>query len=217
MENSKSEKRAKLLDVAQGVIRKQGVKKTTLDDIAEASGMAATSIYYYFDSKNDLLRGVIDSVIEKTLDRVRAAIDAAGTPEEKLVASWKVLFATARESGFHLSLNADARPEIALLAEDLLKNFEQRYKVMIHKIISDGIERRELAVEDIYLTVSVLANVFLGMVNSNVNEAHCRMIEERVEKLGSLFMNGLRKDKRTGAADPRRTVCLPPKDTVGSV
>ena len=46
----KDEKQQLLLQAASEVIAQYGLRKTTLEDIAEKAGVAKATIYYYFDS-----------------------------------------------------------------------------------------------------------------------------------------------------------------------
>ncbi len=47
--------RARILDVARGLIEMRGIEAVTLDDIADAADIARRSFYLHFTSKNDLL------------------------------------------------------------------------------------------------------------------------------------------------------------------
>lgn len=193
MEDAKDEKRAKILETAFSVIRKQGIKKTTMDDIAVATGMATTSMYYYFANKNELLRGVVTSLIDRTLEEVTVAVAASNNPEDKLVATWKVLFSAVTDSGFLLNLSVDVKPELLALASDLIKDFDRKYKVLIRNIISEGIEQGVFHVEDIDLTVTVLSNGVIGLVTTMAGEAEYELVNQQIVKIGGVLMNGLRR------------------------
>ena len=192
MEHRKDEKRANLLKSALGTIRKHGIRKTTLDDIAQAAGMATTSLYYYFPNKHELLRSLMRVLIDQTIDRAAAAIEAASWPEDKLVASWKELFSAVTESGFLLDLTS-VKQEVVALASDLIKDFDRRYKVLIRKIISDGVEQGVFHVNDVELAVAALSSGAVGLITTVAGEAEYEIIERRIEELGELLMNGLRK------------------------
>lgn len=195
MNDAKGDKKVKLLEIAASVIQKQGIKKTTLDDIAEAAGMASTSMYYYFPSKNDLIHSVLKDLMNKTLVKSKEAIDAARSPEEKLVAIWKVLFSTVSQSGVFLNFTVNTKPEIMLLAGDIRKEFDQKIREQVRAILSDGLNRGVFAIanEDFELFVSVLSNGLLGLVITVIGESEHRQIEEQIEKVGRLLIEGLRK------------------------
>jgi TetR/AcrR family transcriptional repressor of nem operon len=65
-----SDKRERLVQSADALILQQGFKQTTLADIAENSGIPLGNVYYYFKSKEDIGR----SVIEMRLANLRALL-----------------------------------------------------------------------------------------------------------------------------------------------
>lgn len=54
-----SDKRERLIDAAKQLIYQQGMARTTLADIAEASSVPLGNVYYYFKTKEDLAAAVI--------------------------------------------------------------------------------------------------------------------------------------------------------------
>ena len=57
----------------------RGFEETTVDDIAEALGVSRRTLFRYFASKNDMVWGDFDQVLE----RLRRCLDATG-PDEPL-------------------------------------------------------------------------------------------------------------------------------------
>ncbi|AXH63327.1 MULTISPECIES: TetR family transcriptional regulator [Providencia] len=55
-----SETREKILDSAEWCYSQKGVSQTTLSDIAKKAGYTRGAIYWYFSSRDELLRTVID-------------------------------------------------------------------------------------------------------------------------------------------------------------
>jgi AcrR family transcriptional regulator len=51
-----------ILDAAAEIFARKGYEGTTIRDIAEAVGMLAGSLYYYIDSKEDLLFALVDEI-----------------------------------------------------------------------------------------------------------------------------------------------------------
>ena len=92
MSESKDEKRAKLIETAIETIGRYGIKKTTLEDIAKTAGMATTSMYYYFPSKNELLRVALSSIGDALLAEVEVVVNSSSPPEKKLISAWRPLF-----------------------------------------------------------------------------------------------------------------------------
>jgi TetR/AcrR family transcriptional regulator, transcriptional repressor for nem operon len=89
----KQGKRERLIEAACEVIYAQGVKHSSLADIAAAAQVPVGNVYYYFRTKDDLVR----AVIEAHLARARAVLSAieatTGDPRERL----KAMFAGLAE------------------------------------------------------------------------------------------------------------------------
>jgi AcrR family transcriptional regulator len=88
-------KRERLIAAACEMIYQQGVEKTTLADIAAAADVPLGNVYYYFKTKDDLVRAVIEAHLgaaRALLTAVEAAHDA---PRDRL----KALFGALAEQG----------------------------------------------------------------------------------------------------------------------
>ncbi|MGH2874901.1 MAG: mycofactocin system transcriptional regulator [Solirubrobacteraceae bacterium] len=66
--------------VALGLFVRRGFEETTLDEVADAAGIGRRTLFRYFSSKNDLVWGNFDWV----LDRLRAGL-AGADPSEPLM------------------------------------------------------------------------------------------------------------------------------------
>ena len=75
-----SDKRERLVDAAREVIYRRGYAGTTIADVAEESGVPLGNVYYYFKTKEDLGRAVIDWRVEE----LRARLDSASKAPDPL-------------------------------------------------------------------------------------------------------------------------------------
>lgn len=69
--------RAEILDAARAMVRERGVGGLTIEAVAERADVSKPSVYYYFESKDDLLRTLALEDSEAEYRAVRDAIDAA--------------------------------------------------------------------------------------------------------------------------------------------
>lgn len=67
-----------ILESAAVLFRGQGYSATTLRQIAGTAKIKAGSIYYHFDSKEDILEEVLDKGLQHVFDSVKAAVQGAG-------------------------------------------------------------------------------------------------------------------------------------------
>ena len=75
----KEARRSRILAAAATVFAKYGYQQTTIDQIAEAAGMAKGSVYLAFDSKEDLFYGLFD---EFTHDFINSELDLSSESSE---------------------------------------------------------------------------------------------------------------------------------------
>jgi len=68
--------RERILLEAARLLRHQGYAATTLREIADAAGVKAGSIYYHFESKEEILGEVLDKGITIVANAVRTRIEA---------------------------------------------------------------------------------------------------------------------------------------------
>jgi AcrR family transcriptional regulator len=141
--------RERILDAAVDVLRRFGVQKANVVDVARALGVSHGSVYRHFASKAALR----DAVVERWLDEVSAplaAIEAEEGPAPARLKRWlDTLIATKRRK------RASADRELfetyrALFDEsgDVIAGHVARMTEQIERIIEDGVARGEFAVDD---------------------------------------------------------------------
>lgn len=79
------DKKARLTDAAADLIYRQGFAHTTLADIAAAAKVALGSVYYYFKSRNDVARAILERR-QFEIEQLFEKIDRLQTPRERLLA-----------------------------------------------------------------------------------------------------------------------------------
>ena len=71
MSLEKEQRRDKIRETAAKVFAEQGFERTTIRGIAKAGGISAASVYYYFDSKEELLYQILDETMSTGLKLIR--------------------------------------------------------------------------------------------------------------------------------------------------
>jgi AcrR family transcriptional regulator len=103
--------RARLVDAAEAVVREEGVNALRLDSVADAVGLHRSSVYRYFDSKEELITAV---VLQATFRIGRKVIDEVGEsapPETLLVDGITTALAAMAVDPVHQALTAPAASE----------------------------------------------------------------------------------------------------------
>ena len=129
------------------LFRDQGYAQTTQAQIAKRAGVAASSLYVYFDSKLDILFAVYRPWLMKRFDELEARVDACATSRERLetviYALWRDI--PSEDNGFVNNLmqaisNLGPKDNYS---RDLLDDCETRISTMLSACLPA--ERRHLA------------------------------------------------------------------------
>ena len=81
-----------ILEAARRVIGEVGFADASIDRIAEAAGVARSTLYVYFDGKEDLLNQCIAQLRLGLGERVHGAVEAAQGTEARLAAFLEAIF-----------------------------------------------------------------------------------------------------------------------------
>ncbi|TMA80524.1 MAG: TetR/AcrR family transcriptional regulator [Deltaproteobacteria bacterium] len=70
--------RQRIVDAAAAAFRRHGYASVTLKDIATRAGLQAGSLYYHFDSKEDLIDAILSAGVDAAITATRDAVEALG-------------------------------------------------------------------------------------------------------------------------------------------
>jgi len=87
--NSKDEivlafRRDQVVSAAHRIFAAKGFAKATVDEIAEAAGVAKGTVYLYFESKEEIYWAALNRGLDELHARTREAFDSETTPKAKL-------------------------------------------------------------------------------------------------------------------------------------
>lgn len=80
-----------ILAAARRLLEQRGPEAMTMEEIAAAAGVAKGTLYLYFQSKDDLILGLITRAGENIIRDVKGCLEAPGTPPERLIRMVTVL------------------------------------------------------------------------------------------------------------------------------
>jgi AcrR family transcriptional regulator len=77
-----------ILDAAVDIFHANGYSATSVDDVANSVGILKGSLYYYMDSKEDLLARIVEEVHEDVEEIIRVALARADLPPLERLAEY---------------------------------------------------------------------------------------------------------------------------------
>jgi AcrR family transcriptional regulator len=105
--------RDRLLAAANDLFYEEGIHVVGIDRIIEKAGVAKATLYSTFGNKEGLVLAYLQSRLERRQARISAAIAAAATPRDRVLAVFDVLNAFINDPRFHgcADINASAETE----------------------------------------------------------------------------------------------------------
>ncbi|MEP9357121.1 TetR family transcriptional regulator [Xanthobacter sp. KR7-65] len=210
---SKSEHtREEILSAAAQLFRHEGYYATTMRDIAEKAGIEAGSIYYHFDSKDEILNAVLDIGVRKLHDAVtEIIIQTKENPND-----FRKTFATLIETHLTFLLtdsdftSANIR-NYPMLADDARAPHRELRASYAHAwggFLEDAKRAGHLRND---ISVPVIRQFVLGAMNwtvewYDVDQYPVRVLAERMSKL---ILDGMCAHHQAGSVDLIKAATVP--------
>ena len=144
------ERPQELLDAAIEVFSTNGYRATRLEQVAEAAGVTKGSIYYYFDSKEELLTQALQSRIGAIFGGIegggggrRAEMPAADRLRAVLRSAWKH-WCKPETARMHRLIMGELSIELPELFDVAMRAGPMRVWQFVGEILRDGQKRGEL-------------------------------------------------------------------------
>lgn len=105
-DNSLLDKRQLILNSAEHMIAKNGFQGLSMNKLAQEAGVAAGTIYRYFQDKNDLVEAVRIHVLQRVADMVQQGVEEHMPLKERFILIWRnVAHVTTTQNEVDVILN----------------------------------------------------------------------------------------------------------------
>ena len=189
----KDQIRDDIISVAAKIFTRFGYKKTTMEEIAMASRKGKSSIYYYFSSKEDIFRAVVEKEAEELRKDLKSAINEEDNPINQLKKF--ILFRMHKLktlTNFYTALKSDQLAHFEFI-EEMRKEYDQDEVELVKEILKTGVEKGRFVIDDPDLAAVALVTAMKGLeIPLFINKKHGR-IEDRLENLIQFLFYGLIK------------------------
>lgn len=160
--DTKLSREEELLQIAIQVFSRGGFRETSLQEIADALGIARPLFYYYFESKEDLLWRIIGHLGDSLLDQARPLAGRDGTPIARLRLVLERHVATLIDNIDAFRIYFAERHLLAGKRDLRLKRGESTYHELLVDLIVEGQVAGEVKPGDPH----VLARLSVGTANA---------------------------------------------------
>ena len=185
----------KIINAAREVFTRFGYGKTTMEDIAKEMGKGKSSIYYYFTSKEDIFKAVIEKEILLMKTRIVDAVSRTQDSREKL----KVYVAERMHGLKNLkNLYNVLRTDFVTnrdFVEQTRQQTDQEEINIVTAILNQGVQEGIFHLEDTLLTAIAIVTALKGMeIPLLITETGGdQLLEQRLDRLLDVLFFGIIK------------------------
>lgn len=187
------EARTKIIEIARNIFTHFGFKKTTMEEIALASRKGKSSIYYYFNSKEDIFKAVVEKEAEELKQELYNKIKNIEDPIERLKVYISVRMRKLNKlTNFYTALKSEYLSHLEFI-EHIRKSYDLDEIQIVARIIEDGIERGKFAVDDPQLSAIAIVTAMKGLEVPLLINSENGNFEVRLNNLINFLFYGIVK------------------------
>ncbi|MBK5202297.1 MAG: TetR/AcrR family transcriptional regulator [Prolixibacteraceae bacterium] len=185
-------RKEQILKVAHEIFTRYGYKKTTLDDISKAVRKGKSSLYYYFDSKEDLFYDVVLKEADVLKRELESVVLRNIDPVEKLRDYIMTKLTISRDLvEFYHSSDQDS------IQVDFIEKIKQKHIKdeirMIKRILIEGIRKNVFEVRDLTLVAIGITTAIKGLETPLSEDYGNVSLEKSVDNILKILCYGLMK------------------------
>jgi len=187
----KEKKREIILQNARGLFAHYGLKKTSVDDIAAGAKIGKATIYYYFKSKQEIFKTVVERELAILKNAIREAISKEDSPQEKLRV---FIFTRISHMQKLVNLYRVTKDIVTELLPDLEKIRESHFREeidIVNGILTEGVKKGIFSVKRIELTALAMVSALKGLEYPWVMDGKPLDIEKSADALLQILFKGI--------------------------
>jgi AcrR family transcriptional regulator len=189
----KDEIRNQIIDASRLIFSKYGFKKTTMDEIAQATGKGKSSIYYYFPGKEDIYKAVIEKEASIMMDAIILALKDIENPIDKFK-----LYVSTRMKAFRDMVNFYEAIKSELLKNlDFINKIREKYDrdemETVESFLKEGVKQGLFNIEDTDLTAIAVVTAMRGLELPLYRQKNTKNYDEHITHLLNVLFYGIVK------------------------
>jgi len=154
-------RRQEIVDASAKVFAARGYHATSTAELCEANGIGKGALYYYIDSKEELLAAIHDRVMDEVVLGAGRADLAGGTPPQRLATLGEELLDVIFRFPDHVWVFLHDFPALTGKNAELFRQRRRAYERRVEAVFRAGVESGDFRPLDTRLAVTA----WLGMHN----------------------------------------------------
>jgi len=160
---NKEEIRRKIIQTAGQIFSHYGFKKTTMDEIARALKMGKSSIYYYYESKEDIFEAVVLYEANVLRNELTTAIKSVDSPIEKMKNYVFVRMKSFEKLSNYYNAIFDKNLDHFDFIETIREKYDREEHAILRLIIYDGERKKVFNVVNSEYTAMAIQTTLKGL------------------------------------------------------
>ena len=182
-----------IVEKAREIFARYGFRKTTMNEIAIGVGKGKSSLYYYFSSKEDVYRAVIEKEAEtmkkKLVDAVADEKDSVEKLRLYVVTRMQILHELVN---FHQAINSEYLTNLDFI-QKMRKKYDNEEVVLLKSILQLGADSGTFRIEDVELTSLAVATALKGLEIPLLASQDEISTEQRIDRIMQILFFGIVK------------------------
>ncbi|MBL7843853.1 MAG: TetR/AcrR family transcriptional regulator [Cyclobacteriaceae bacterium] len=185
-----------IINGAKKLMQQYGLKKTTMEDIAQTAGKSKSTLYYYFKDKEEIFDKVINLEIDEFFQAVKTSVnkqaDAVSMLKAYIVTKVKIL--RDKTNLYSIAIKNDLQGRVNKGFTNLRNRYDNEEKLLISSILTKGVESKlftnEIKTEIDTLSellVSCIRGIEMDIIAHNKNKA----LADKADLLVEILIKGI--------------------------
>ena len=194
---AQSAKKEEIINAAQKLFARFGLKKTSVDEIAKSAQVAKGTIYNYFETKEEIFDEVIRREGSRMIALINQAIEKEKSPEKKIRAFILVKIKRIREMVNFYQVTREVMNELWPYHEGERQKFLDLEKEILSGILKEGVKKGQLFIRKPDLASHAIVTALKGLELEWILDNEKSQLEEDVKYLIDVLMWGIARPKKS--------------------
>lgn len=184
--------REQIVQTARLVFARYGYKKTALEDIAREAKKGKSTIYYYFKSKDDIFKAVIDTEAEIRVNTINAEISRIENPIQKLKTYIYIrMLSLKMVVNYYDAIKNDLLDHLYFV-NNLRKDHLEAEVKRVYEMLQEGIENEVFRIQNPELAAKTIVTALYGfevpLIVKNLSDDE---IQKSVDEMTNILFYGI--------------------------
>jgi AcrR family transcriptional regulator len=182
----------RLIDEARAIFARFGYNKTTVDDIARTAGKGKSTFYYYFKSKEEIFKAVLDKEAEILRIKLLAAINTNKSAIEKIKDYIFTRFESFIELVNYYNVIRFEDIKTLSLVDEIRGKYDVEQTSMIKSVLAEGILKNEVKAGDTDLVTDTIAVILTGLEYHMIfRPDDGKFVKPKIDKVIDIVFEGI--------------------------